>query len=105
MSNTERTVREIVIYKIKADHVDSFPEKVLPEMRAFVMNCPGIMSYQSFKANKNHGIVADIVEWDSLEVAEAAAAEMKKRSEAGEFPEMAAAFEKVEFFDHFKLIS
>lgn len=105
MSDTNQSVKEIVLYKIKPDYIESFSEKVLPEMKAFVAEQSGLLNYQSMRAMKQEGYMADIVDWDSIESAEAAAAEIKTRMEAGKMPQMTAAFDKVEFFDHFKLIS
>ncbi len=105
MSDTNQSVREIVLYKIKPDYIESFSEKVLLEMKAFVEGQSGLVNYQSMRAMKQEGYMVDIVDWDSMESAEAAAAEIKAQMEAGKMPNMTAAFDTVEFFDHFKSIS
>jgi|GEM_PF-1760224 len=105
MSDTNQSVREIVLYKIKPDYIESFSEKVLPEMKSFVARQKGLINYQSMRAMKQEGYMVDLVDWDSIESAIAAATEIKTQMEAGNMPHMTAAFDKVEFFDHFKLIS
>ena len=57
------------------------------------------------RSAKDDSLFIDFVEWDSLESAERAAAQLDEKAKAGEMPLMAQTFERVEFFDHFKALT
>lgn len=62
------------------------------------------MKHTTFRSLKNQDIFVDFVSWDSLANAEAAVAKMDELSKSEEMQGMMQSFEKVEFFDHFKMM-
>ncbi len=105
MSNMNETVEEVVLYKVNTAYTEKYAETVLPLLQKFLKNQDGFLAHKTLGAIKQDGYMLDLIEWSSLSAAEAASAEWKKRTESGEFAEVLAAFEKVEFFDHFKQLS
>lgn len=105
MSNTNTTVREVVLYKVKADHIEDYQQKVLPEIKTFLHNQKGFLQHECMLATKQEGYLIDVIAWESMEAAQASAAVWKQLTEAGQFANMVAAIEKVDFFDHLKVIS
>lgn len=105
MSNTNNAVKEVVLYKLKPAYVKGYAEKLLPLLQDFLTSQKGFLNHQALSAIKQEGYMMDLVEWENLASAEAASAEWEKRTkQEGDLSGMTAAFEKVEFFDHFKSI-
>lgn len=99
-----KTIKEIVVYRIKPDQVSNFVENGLKELQTCVSGFNGVLSYNTLRSAKDHLIFVDLVEWDSLSNAEKASKQMESKMKNGELPLMVASFEKVEFFDHFNSI-
>lgn len=100
-----KTVKELVVYRIKPDQVTNFLDKGLTELQSCVSGFPGMLGHKTLRSAKDHSIFVDWVEWDSLSSAEKASEKMDSKMKNGELPVMVASFEKVEFFDHFNSIA
>ena len=97
MSEPKSTVIEMVVYHINPEAVDRYAF-LLEQARREVRKFSGIMEYETFRSTKNPNTFMDLVYWNSLEEAQAAA------SQIGKLPELKpwmAAFEKIELMDHF----
>jgi len=104
MSENNQEVKEVIIYRVKPDQAESFAQEGIEGLRTFASNQPGMQRHISFRSIKQPDVFVDFVSWDSLENAEAAVAKMDELSKSDEMQDMMATFEKVEFFDHFKLV-
>ncbi|OEK05902.1 antibiotic biosynthesis monooxygenase family protein [Roseivirga misakiensis] len=105
MSNNKTTVKELVHYTVKAEHLQEYSTVVLPELRTFLSSQSGFIAHECLLANTNDGHLVDIVVWEDMDSAKASAAEWQRRTKAGDFSNMIAAIDKVEFFDHLTPIS
>jgi len=105
MSNTNSTVKEVVLYKVKKDHLTDYPKAVIPELLAFLQSQKGFISHECLMATEHQGHLVDLVSWENMDAAKASAAEWQRRTKSGEFSTMIAAIEKVDFFDHLTTIS
>ncbi len=104
MSDKNQNVKEIIVYRVKTNEVDDFTKNGLDQLRSFAQGQPGMKKHTTFRSVKNQDVFVDFVSWDSLEQAEAAVAKMDELSKSEEVQRMMQSFEKVEFFDHFKLV-
>ncbi len=104
MSNS-KSIKEVVVYRIKPNKTDTFLDKGLQEISACVNGFAGMIKHETLVSAKDKGVFVDLVEWESLEAAENAASQLDAKTKAGELPLMAMTFERVEFFDHFKALS
>lgn len=105
MSNIKSKVREVVLYKVKTDHLKDYQEKVLPKLKLFLNDQKGFVHHECMLATMQEGYMIDVIAWENMEAAKASAAVWKQVTEAGEFADMVAAIEKVDFFDHLKVVS
>ncbi|MFY0594136.1 antibiotic biosynthesis monooxygenase family protein [Roseivirga sp.] len=105
MSNSKSTVKELVLYKVKAEHLQDYTTEVLPELKAFLTSQKGFIAHECLKAMANDGHLVDLVVWENMEAAKTSAAEWERRTKLGDFSNMISAIEKVEFFDHLTALS
>ena len=98
------TVMELVVYRLKPNAIDQYVEQDIDEFRRLVMSLDGCTSYHLLRACRDDGIFADIVVWESLDVAEAAAKAVNELQKAPKFCRYLAAFENLELFTHLRPI-
>ena len=103
MSKTN-SIKEVVVYRIKPNQTEVFLKKGLAELSNCVAGFNGLIKHDTLVSTKDDGVFIDLVEWESLEAADSAAAQLEAKTKAGELPLMNQTFERVEFFDHFKAL-
>lgn len=94
-------IHELVVYKIKSEHRDNF-DQILNFARNHIAQFPGIVEYQTLRSKENDLVFMDLVTWNSLEEALAAAKQVETMPEMIPFM---SAFEEIKFMDHFELFS
>ena len=104
MSNS-KSIKEVVVYRIKPNQTQAFIDKGLDELRTCASGFRGMLRHDTLVSAKDSRLFIDLVEWDSLESAEKASVQLDAKAKAGERPLMTQTFERVEFFDHFKAFS
>jgi quinol monooxygenase YgiN len=90
-------VVELVVYKIKADKMDSFPA-ILDSVRNELSKMKGFISYSTYLSNKTERKFIDFVLWDTMENALEGAKLFSKLPEVKPFAEC---FEENIMFEHF----
>lgn len=98
---TKTTTYELVVYKIKSDHLEEYNE-ILETAREHIRQFPGMLGYQTFRSAESGHVFMDLVKWRSLEEALDAAQKVEKMKE---FAPFMAAFEEIKFMDHFELFN
>ena len=99
-----KPIIEVVIYHIKPDYVDSYQQSDLLRFRALVASLKGFRSYHTYQSCNQSTYHLDLVEWDSIEDAVAAAQSVQKMQRSPQYKDYLNAFDKVETFHHFKTI-
>lgn len=97
MSETKPSIMELVVYHVKPE-VEERYGFLLEMARREVRNFPGLLGYDTFRSVKDSNTFIDIVYWNSLQEAQAAASAIVQKMELKPWTE---AFEKIEFMDHF----
>ncbi len=90
------TILEIVSYRVKPTHLSNLAERQAAAHRE-LMAMKGFISYKTMKSTKEGNTFVDIVEWDSLAEAKAAAEEVTKSQG---FQQLMEAIEEMTGFDH-----
>lgn len=96
------SVIEVVTYHIKPEYIDSYHQVDLPRFQNLVKNLVGFRSYRSYRSCNLSSYHLDLVEWESIEHAVAAAESVQKLQQYLQYRDYLNAFEKVEIFHHFK---
>lgn len=97
-------IKEIVIYRSAEGQSAAFVKEGLPQLQAMAAQFEGIHSHLTLQSTKDPELFLDIVEWESLDLAEKAALQMEEAMKQGDPTSEVKAFGKTEFFNHFKLI-
>lgn len=92
---------ELVIYHIKPELITTYQEHDLPKFRSLVKSQTGFISYKTYLNCEQQNIHLDLVTWNNLENATAAAAHIKKLQQSTKYQNYLNAFEKVSMFQHF----
>ncbi len=95
---SQRSIKEIIVYSIKEEYRDKIPQ-VLDELRTSVRKLPGFKDVTTFQACGDPLTLTDIVDWNSLEEAQAA---MKTVQNNPEYTDLLKYFNETVYFNHFK---
>jgi heme-degrading monooxygenase HmoA len=94
---SKKHVLEVAVFKVKDEFVKDIPE-LRKQLIKDLENYPGLQEFYGYLPISDN-MFADIVKWDSLEAAEAAAKAFEQG--APEFLPYMKAIESLEFMGHF----
>lgn len=98
----EDRVIELVVFKIKEDHLSSYHNSLIVEWRQLVKQFDGFIAFRTLQSETNKGLMVDYVEWQNLWCAQRAAEQIKQLQNEQEYAHLFEAFEEIKMFDHFK---
>ena len=98
------SIVEVVLYQIKPDKIEDYQNSALLKFQKLVREQPGFCDYQSFISCNQKGYFMDLVQWDCLDNAVAAAENVQDLQKSNEYADYLNAFERVELFHHFRSI-